>query len=119
MTRLILRLLGIKDYEVCQSCETLKLQLQIANEDRERLTNILINIFQPKPIEAAPIEYNQIQSSSALFSRRRAALETKDREEARILKSSTHLGKPDIAPTKNINELEKELGVDESVSQCE
>lgn len=113
MTRLLLRLLGIKDFEVCQSCETLKQQLLIANEDRQRLTDTLINILQPKVLESAPIEINQIAQTSALFSRRRAALEAKDREEAKILKSSNNLGKPDIAAVKNINDLEKELGVEE------
>ena len=109
MLRIILRLFGIKDFEVCQSCETLKSQLAIANEDRQRLTDTLLEILRPKVAEAAPVEINQLQQSSALFSRRRAALEAKDREEAKILRNSTVLGKSD----DNIAKLEKELGVEE------
>lgn len=112
MFRFLCFLFG-KDYEPCKSCETLQIQLQIANEDRQRLTETLLDILKPKVVESVPQELNQIQSSSALFSRRRAALEAKDREEAKILKSSTNLGKPDIEAVKNINELEKELGITE------
>ena len=102
-----------KQYEPCKGCETLKSQLAIANEDRERLTDTLLEILRPKVVEAAPIEINQIAQTSALFSRRRAALEAKDREEAKILKQSTNLGKPDFVTDKTTTErLEAELGIE-------
>lgn len=107
MIRLLLRLFGIKDYEVCQSCETLKQQLRFANEEKKELTDTLLNIIKPKTYEAAPIELNPVSQQSALFSRRRAALEAKDREEARILKEGKHLARPDI------DKLEKELDIKE------
>lgn len=113
MIRLILRLFKIKDFEVCASCETLKQQLAYERSEKQLLTQTLLNIIAPKAVESTPIEVNQIQQSSALFSRRRAALEAQSREEARVLKSSTNLGKPDIEATKHINDLERELGVDE------
>jgi hypothetical protein len=115
LIRLLLRLLGIKDYEVCQSCETLKSQLVIANEDRQRLTDTLIQILKPSVSEAPPVEINQIATTAALFSRRRAALEAKDREEAKILKSSKNLGRPDFATDDITTErLEHELGISEA-----
>ena len=113
MIRLILRLLGIKDFEVCQSCETLKEQLIYERDEKKRLTDTLLNIISPKAVEAPPVEINQIQQSSALFSRRRAALEQADREKARILKSSTNVGKPDNVTMNSVESLEKELGVAE------
>src|SRR5260221_1292320 len=108
MFRFITFLLG-REYEECKSCLTLKQQLAIANEDRDRLTNTLLEILRPKVVESAPVELNQIAQSSALFSRRRAALEEKDRQEARILRERKHIGIPD----KEVEGLDKELGVEE------
>ncbi len=110
MIRFILRLFGIKDFEPCSSCENLKEQLRFERDEKKRLTDTLIQIVSPKTIEAPSIEINQVAASSALFSRRRAALEAKDREEARILKNSTNIGKPDDS-LKSIEKLENELGL--------
>jgi hypothetical protein len=110
MTRFFLRLFGIRDFEPCSSCENLKEQLRYERENNFRLTDTLVRIVSPKAVESPPVEINQIASSSALFSRRRAAMEAKDREEARILKNSTNLGKPD----DSIRKLENELGVEEA-----
>jgi hypothetical protein len=72
----------------------------------------LLRITNPKVIEVPVQELAPVVNTSALFSRRRAALEAKDREEARILRQSTNLGKPDDKLAE-INKLETELGVDE------
>lgn len=108
MIRLFLRLLGIKDFEVCQSCETLKQQLAFANEEKKELTNTLLNILQPKVVESAPQEIVPLIQAGGTFARRRAALETRDRESARIINESKNIGRPD-----SIEKLEKELGVNE------
>ena len=112
MTRFILRIFGIKDFESCQSCINLKEQLVFERSEKTRLIDTLIQIIKPKEVEAAPIEVNQIQSSSALFSKRRAAAEQRDREEARILRNSTNLGKPDRNNLGGIEKLEQELGIE-------
>ncbi len=118
MLRILLRLLGIKDFDTCKSCETLKEQLLFERDEKKRLTDTLLNIIKPKEHEAPPIEVNQIASTSALFSRRRAALEAKAREDAMILRNSTNVGRPDIKAIKHIDEndktseLEKELGIE-------
>jgi hypothetical protein len=111
MIRFISFLLG-RPYDPCKGCAILQHQLLIANEDRERLTNVLLQILQPKAVESAPVEINQIAQSSALFSRRRAALEERDRQEAAIKKNSTNIGRPDDS-LKDINKLETELGIEE------
>ena len=116
MIRLFLRLLGIKDYEVCQSCETLKAQLVFVNDEKRQLTETLLAIVHPKVIEQPIVEMNPVVQTSGIFSRRRAALEAKDREEAKILKEAKHLGKPDSLRDVHIastSELEKELGIEE------
>lgn len=109
MTRLLLRLLRITDYEVCASCETLKQQLAYERDEKRQLTETLLSIIRPKVYEAPAVELNPVIQTSGLFSRRRAALEAKDREEAKILRNSTNLGKPD----DSIAKLETELGIEE------
>ncbi len=108
MIRLLLRLLRITDFEVCASCETLKQQLSFAQAEKKELTEVLLGIIKPKVYEAPAAELNPVMQTSALFSRRRAALESKDREEAKILRSSTVLGKPD----DRLATLENELGIE-------
>jgi hypothetical protein len=111
MIRLLLRLLGIKDYEVCQSCETLKQQLAFVNDEKKQLTETLLSIVKPKTYEAPPIELNPVAAASGLFSRRRAAKELQDRMEAQILQEKKHLAIPD--KNLSIAKLEQELGVEE------
>jgi hypothetical protein len=118
LTRFIAFLLG-KNWEPCQSCENLKEQLRYERDNNLRLTETLVRIVSPKAVEAAtPVELNPLQQSTALFSRRRAALEAKDRMEAQILKNSTNLGKPD----DSIRKLEDEMGIadyDNSIQRAE
>lgn len=120
MIRLLLRLLGIHDFEVCKSCETLKQQLEYERLEKKQLTETLLSIIQPKVVEAQPQEIQPVIQSSALFSRRRAALEARDREEARTLRESKHIGQPDDKKIEYggqsitaVNSLEQELGVEE------
>lgn len=126
MIRLLLRLFGIRDFEVCQSCETLKQQLDFERSEKKQLTDTLLAILSPKVVEAAPVEINQINQSALLFSRRKAALEERDRIEAKTLKESRNLARPDnfirhssVDPAdssdsiSSISKLEEELGIAE------
>ena len=120
MIRFISFLLG-KPFEPCKSCEVLKQQLSFERDEKRLLIDTLVGIVKPKEIEAPPIEINQIQQSSALFSRRRVALEEKDRQEAKILSEKKFMGTPDQLRRQIVNDrisnevsnLEKELGVEE------
>ena len=126
MIRFILRVFGIKDFEPCSSCENLKQQLEFERGEKKLLIDTLVSIVKPKTVEAAPVEIAPVQQSSALFSRRRAALEEKDRQEAFIIAQQKHLANPDSKFARNtapitgaindqIQQLEKELGVEEGV----
>jgi hypothetical protein len=121
MIRFLSFLFG-KPYETCKSCETLKEQLSFEREEKKRLTDTLINILQPKIVEIQPVEINPVAQSSALFSRRRAALEAKDREEAKILAMKQHVAVPDIklgnakGTDPTVESLEQELGVEEKTN---
>ena len=109
-------LLG-KPYEVCRSCEVLKQQLAIANDEKAQLTETLLSLLKPKVYETAPQELRDMRPLAVTFTRRRAALEAKDREEARILRNSTVIGKADDELAKlrpgplTAEQLEAELGV--------
>ena len=111
MIRFICFLFG-KIYEPCKSCETLKQELAFERSEKQQLTETLLSIIKPKVYEAPSQEISPIVNSSALFSRRRAALEARDREEAKIRSLSPNLGKPDDK-LNQIGNLEKELGVQE------
>lgn len=118
MIRLLLRLLRITDFETCKSCETLKQQLEYERDEKRQLTETLLSIIKPKAYEAPTVELNPIIQTSGLFSRKRAAMEAKDREEARILRQSTNLGKPDdmlreVGKDSILSKLETELGIEE------
>jgi|SRR5579863_855413 len=119
MLRFLSFLFG-KPFEPCKSCETLKEQISYYRDENKRLTDTLLSIVKPKEVEAAPVEINPVGQSSALFSRRRAALEAKDREEAAIIARRQHIALPDnprmtgkITNITTVDELEKELGIDE------
>jgi hypothetical protein len=114
LIRLLLRLFGIKDFDLCKSCETLKQQLEYERDEKQRLTDTLLSIIKPKTYEAPPQELQPIATTAGLFSRRRSALEERDRLQARILQDSKHLGKPDnLKNIKSIDKLEQELGIEE------
>jgi hypothetical protein len=108
MIRFIMFLLG-RPYETCKSCETLKQQLAFVNDEKKQLTETLLSIVKPKTFESPPVELNPIVATSGLFSRRRAAMEERDRMEAKILSEKKNLGVPDNL--KDINQLEKELDI--------
>jgi len=116
MTRLLLRLLRITDFEPNESISVLKEQLKYEREKNKELTETLLSIIKPKAYEAPAQELHPIVQTSGIFSRRRAALEAKDRAEAQILKQAVHLGKPDDN-LKDINDLETELGINEILEE--
>lgn len=111
MIRLFLRLFGIRDFEQCKSCEILKQQLAFVNDEKRQLTETLLSIIKPKVYEAPPVELNSVATTAGIFSRRRSALEARDRQEAQILTEAKHIGKPDTL--KEIESLEFELGIEE------
>lgn len=88
----------------CKNCETLRSLLDTEKFEKSQLLNTLLHKDQssqpmevelPKPITSKHIPWNV----------RRQMLEAEDRETARLLKKQQ-------AETKQIEELEKELGVE-------
>ena len=79
------------------------------------LVNTLISIVSPKAIEAPPVIIGPVAQTSALFSRRRAAIEAQDRENAKILREKRNLGMSDeqmkFSQANSIEALERELEI--------
>jgi hypothetical protein len=103
-----------KELKFCESCEVLKLQLSIANEEKKALLNRLLDKPEVEEKPAAdPRELRPINMSKYNnWNVRRQALEREDRERAKILEQN----KKNIEPDTNTRELtteeiEKELGV--------
>ena len=119
MIRFITFLLG-RQYEPCKSCEILKQQLEFVNAEKKELRETLLAIVKPQPqIVQAVSSSQQIQIPAvSTFSRRRSILESRDRETARTLKDSSLIAKSDDV-VKQINNLEKELGVENETEEKE
>lgn len=109
MIRILLRLIGIKDFEVCASCETLKLQLEIKNQECANLLNTMLGLVKPEVIQQPVLPVKPF-SKSVPWGIVKKNLEEKDREEMRI-KNELVRQEMNLHKSKSVEELEKELGV--------
>lgn len=90
--------------ELCESCETLKSQLALANQTNEKLIQRILEKSEPERVVApVPVPFNK---QTLPWAARRQILEAEDREKARALRNAP---KPDS--TTSVEELEKELGI--------
>lgn len=108
MFRFICHLLG-KPYEPIE-IEVLKSQIYLLQEQNKELLHTIIDLTKPevRPVMETPQE---IKSKYVPWSVTRRNLEKKDREIASELMKRSN---PEVA--KEIEELEKELGVNENAS---
>jgi hypothetical protein len=111
--RFISFILG-KSYEPCKGCETLKKEIEYYRSNNKELIDTLIGLVKPEVVEQTTIGIPEMQPKLALWSRRRAVLEEKDREEAKTRKQSQFSGQNMIP--KTTEELEDELGVSRDAS---
>lgn len=113
MIRLFLRLLKIRDFEPCKSCETLRTQLEIANSEKKELTKTLLGLLNPRLVEQPPQELAPIIPRGMPWARRRVALEERDAAEAKAKQSvfAAEVPRPD---KETVERLERELGVAEN-----
>lgn len=96
--------------QVCESCQTLIRQLEIANAEKERLLDRLL-AGPPKEERSEPVEVTRPRAIP--WNLRRQMLESEDRRKAQLMRNAP---KPDSAPEvkrADVAELEKELGVDD------
>lgn len=102
--------LAAEEKKVCQSCETLKMQLSIANHEKQEMLNTILALSKPAEREqtSPAVDYEKIKPRMTTWNVRKAMLEAEDRKAAQILaeqkKKST---------SEQIADLEKEVGLEE------
>jgi hypothetical protein len=121
---------------ICKSCETLKMQLEIANYERKQMLDALIKPSQPQPVtESAPPQ--SIRPHSIPWAVRKQMLEAEDRKKFQVIEEQRRndeaLAKaavakavprgesgglsvviPDVSTEDSIKALEDELGIEEA-----
>lgn len=127
MVRLILRLFGIKDFEVCASCETWKYQMEIVNEEKRMLTETLLRLVKPEVVHTSQPIFVNPKAVHTTFTKRRAELERSHAAAKRTRDESPFLAKtakeiqtipdrePNLSPVKqeSVDEMEARLGLHE------
>lgn len=103
-----------RDVINCQSCETLKMQLAIANEEKKQLLNTILE----KPQIEEPVKVTDLKPilprTHLAWNERRRALEANDRNEAKIRQEK------ELEINKiSTDDLEKELKIAESIRESE
>jgi hypothetical protein len=102
-----------RELNYCSACETLKLQLAIANEERKLLINKLTD--KPEVIEDKPNtnELKPIMPNRMNWNTRRQLLEAESREAAKLMKQNEAITRSSTeGQVLTIHEIEKELGVE-------
>lgn len=90
--------------KTCNSCETLKRQLELANEDKAKLLELILERNKVSETPIIQTEHKPIKPAFVPWNVRRAALEAEDREKARILR--------DREPEqREIEKLERDIGI--------
>lgn len=124
-------LLGKNNYEPCKSCETVKAQLEIANQEKRELHETLIKLVEPQITyqEKAPVVINPVPVMQR-FSQRREALENNLKVAKETRQRSPFIAKPTSTPdditdkpnnivpdkitSETIDEMEARLGLNET-----
>jgi hypothetical protein len=116
--------LSIKhENKVCESCETLRRELEIAHHEKQ----LLIDALNPKQVVSNEnTNVTQMRPKRVPWSVRRNELEIEARREAQLkARKNEEMSKPTVvtippivaAETISIEELEKELGVVEEIRE--
>jgi hypothetical protein len=100
---------------LCQSCETLKMQLAIANDEKRSLLN---RVLAPAEIEKSIAEETKavLPTRHQSFAIRRQMLEREDREKAKLLNNQREETKSVVTKTvvserQSTDDLERELDI--------
>lgn len=102
------RIALLKEQNQCESCEVLKQQLEMANFEREKLLNRILE----KPAQEPKSELREVtRPTSVPWRVRQQMLEAEDREKARLMREA-----PKPVSTED---LERELKVAETIRETE
>ena len=99
-----------EEEKICQSCETLKVQLSIANHEKQELLNSLLSLTKkPEEQTSTAVDYEKVKPKMMTWNVRRQMLEAEDKKAAQILAEQKN--KKSIGD--QIADLEKEMGIEE------
>jgi hypothetical protein len=87
------------NYEECKGCDVLKNQLAIANNEKEELRKVLLDLVKPKVYEAPSVPIESVKPKLVTWDAKRRMLEEQSRVEAQIRQ-------------QNIEKLERELEIE-------
>ena len=90
----------------CESCEILRLQLDESNRERKELLHRLLDKDKAEPLIIPTEEFQPIKPQYTPWRVRQQMLEAEDRQKAKLMRDKV----------KEIEELEKEVGVAADVS---
>lgn len=95
---------------VCESCNTLKMELARANIEKERLLQAILDLQKPPVVNVPISEPPKIDTKNTPlpWRVRQQLLETEDRERARLIQ--------EVMPNVTVGQLEKELGINDAIS---
>lgn len=104
---------GLEEFP-CHSCETLKIQLALKNEENTKLLNTILEMNKPKEeIKVETRTIQPVQPKNIPWSVRRQMIEAEDRKAAELIaKKAREAAEQGVDET--IRELEKELGVEDA-----
>jgi hypothetical protein len=88
---------------ICQSCETLRLQLDIANKEKERLLQSIIQLNKPLEMIQEKLELEPIKSRYTPWAVKREMLEREAKQQ--------NQERTEEIIKKQTEELEKEFGI--------
>lgn len=101
----------LEDSRICQSCETLKHQLEVMSYTQRELVKTITEISKPEvPVSNEVRDYEPIKPRTVPWQVKRQLLEEEDRVKARIISENEKLNKK-LQEEASINKLESELGV--------
>jgi len=96
-----------REGKVCQSCETLIKQLELANHEKKQLLSMIQSITNPPKVEVREVpSVEPIPPRNIPWAVRKQTLEAEDRARAKLMREKAAEIKPE-----EIEELEKVVGI--------
>ena len=94
-----------QEHKVCQSCETLKMQLSIANIEKKQLLDSILSFTKPTVQSVTQVRPEDVQPKIMTWNVRKQMLEAEDRKTASLMQDKEKI-------QRQIDELEKEVGIE-------
>lgn len=105
---LLYKWFGLDPIPYCASCEVLRAQLDESNRERKQLLQVILDKDRTPVETTREIEPQPLKPSFVPWRVRQQMFEAEDRKKAQLMRE-----KSDEIRASKINELEKELGVED------